>query len=355
MLTSEVIERKLPTLNTKRFSESTCDALLSLVLRECSSDHCVESETLDQIASQDSNFANWIADLNNVELDRDSASVASPSNCRIYDRLVRDPSWRDATGAAERLWQAANIALRLKILEQRFSDELTARKREAIYHFAYGLSHELNNPLANIATRAGVLAHGESAIDRRQMLDTIIDNAMRGSEMLGDLMLIARPPKLNLKPTHPRQWFEAFVNRCADWANKRDLKILSKCDVQQVTANFDPVAITEAGWCLVRNAFEASRSSETIEICFAEVDRFYRISISDFGVGLSSEALQRCFDPYYSGREAGRGLGLGLSKAHRIATTHGGDVKINNRPGGGCEALLTWSAEMPASLPNQRK
>lgn len=328
MLTSEVIERKLPTLNTKRFSETTCDALLGLVLRECSTKQGEPKHSLNEIALNDSCFAHWLASL--------------PCGMRVAVRLVRDPTWRDETLAAERLWQTANVALRLHALEQRFADDLATQKREAIYHFAYGLSHELNNPLANIATRAGVLAHREPAVDRRQMLETIIDNAMRGSEMLGDLMLLARPPKLNPQPTILTHWFGPFVSRCTEWATKRGLTINSKCDLQSSTATFDPVAITEAAWCLVRNALEASGENDSVQIRFAEANGLLQLSISDSGPGLSTEALQYCFDPYYSGREAGRGLGLGLSKAQLIATMHGGDLKVCNRASGGCEAILSW-------------
>jgi hypothetical protein len=227
-------------------------------------------------------------------------------------------------------------------LEQRYADEIATEKSKSIYHFAYGLSHELNNPLANIATRAGVLMHGESAVDRRQMLETIIDNAMRGSEMLGDLMLLARPPKISLQTTNLSNWFGAFVGRCSTWATKRNLKIDSQCELQSLTASFDPVAITEAAWCLVRNAFEASRENDSIQIRLDESDGQVRLGSYDFGPGLSCEALQYCFDPYYSGREAGRGLGFGLAKAQLIASMHGGSLSVNNRPGGGCAAILSW-------------
>lgn len=333
MLTSEVIERKLPTLNTKRFSESTCDALLSLVLRGCSADHCGQEFSLVEIANQESAFRLWVAAL--------------PTKKSTVEWLVRDPSWRTDTHASERLWQAVNVALRLHALEQRFAEELETQKREAIYHFAYGLSHELNNPLANIATRAGVLAHREPAVERRQMLETIIDNAMRGSEMLGDLMLLARPPKLNPQSTVLIDWFKPFVARCTEWAVKCGLTIDSECCLQSSTASFDPIAITEAAWCLVRNAMEVSSESDVVQIRFDEASECLRITILDSGPGLSETALKNCFDPYYSGREAGRGLGLGLSKAQRIATLHCGTLTVSNRPSGGCEAILSWPVFSP--------
>ena len=328
MLTSEMIELKLPTLKSTRFSESTCNALLDLVLRECSTALCTDLIAVKAIADQDEVFAQWLADI--------------PSGVGLANWLVRNPIWRDETPFSERLWQLVNVVVRLQALEHRFVDELATQKRNAIYHFAYGLSHELNNPLANIATRAGVLAHGEKAAERRQMLETIIDSAMRGSEMLGDLMLLARPPKLNPQSTDLTHWFESFVARSSKWAANRNLKIETKCELQSSIASFDPVAITEAAWCLVRNALEASPKDASVHISLAEVESVLRLSISDSGPGLSNEALKNCFDPYYSGREAGRGLGLGLSKAQLVASLHGGSVQICNRPAGGCEAILTW-------------
>ncbi len=327
MLTSEVIERKLPTLKTKCFSESTCDALQALVLRSCSNCYVPDEESINKIASRDGTFAQWLS--------------GKLGGLQLEEMLVRDPTWRDENSASERLWQVVNVALRLRVLEKRFADELATQKREAIYHFAYGLSHELNNPLANIATRAGVLAHRETAADRRQMLETIIDNAMRGSEMLGDLMLLARPPRLNLQSVNLSNWFDAFIARCAEWAAKYKLSIDSAVNLKSATSCFDPVAITEAAWCLVRNAVEVSNANDTIRIRFDEANEFLCLTVCDSGPGLSSEALQSCYDPYFSGREAGRGLGLGLSKAQLIATLHRGKLKVCNRSGGGCEAVLT--------------
>ena len=314
-------------MKPKRFSQSTCDALLSLVLQSCSTRQMAEQSSLNPIASQDGDFAQWLSQV--------------PTGLSVADALVRDPSWRDETSASERLWQAANIALRLQAWEQQFADTLATQKREAIYHFAYGLSHELNNPLANIATRAGVLAHGESAVDRRQMLETIIDNAMRGSQMLGDLMLLARPPQMDPRTVVLSEWFEALSARCQAWAAKRNLSFDARCDLRSQTASFDPIAITEAVWCLVRNAFEASGEHDTVQVCLEEKNEFLYLSVVDSGPGLSAAGLKHCFDPYFSGREAGRGLGLGLSKAQLIATLHRGTLTVCNRSAGGCEAVLS--------------
>ncbi len=352
------------------FSQQTADALCSLVLRLCAHgskagvstsgkqrDHtraCQDpsstwlSETLALLAEQDANFAVWCTEhLTEAEQVADVEQIASTEQsapgfaCALTMKLLSTHGWRsEQCDASERLWQILNVAVRLDSLENQFEQALEARKREAIYHFAYGLSHELNNPLANIATRAGVLLHAETAADRRLLLETIIDNSMRGSEMLGDLMLLARPPRISFEWVDVASWFAGFVAHASGWAARRGAQIVASSDLSAERFHFDPVAIREALWCLVRNSLEVTGEGGVVEVLAANCGDELKLTVRDSGPGLSDEVLKHCFDPYYSGREAGRGLGLGLSKAARIADLHQGEVRIANRIPMGCEATL---------------
>lgn len=257
-------------------------------------------------------------------------------------------------GTWEQLLSLCHLVVRQRALQDSFALELSRQKREAIYHFAYGLSHELNNPLANIATRAGVLAQAESHPQRRQLLDAIVHNAMRGCEMLGDLMLVARPPQLQRAVTAVAPWLGSVAQKAAAWAAPLDVQIT--CDVQtDCSIDVDPVALGEALWALIRNAIEAMPDGGTVSLQaqFVESARTVNsldsqvivpqrvcIEVADQGTGLSAISLEHAFDPYYSGREAGRGLGLGLSRTQRIVDLHGGILTIANRPGGGCSAKI---------------
>ena len=66
-----------------------------------------------------------------------------------------------------------------------------------------------------------------------------------------------------------------------------------------------------------------------------------KISIQDDGPGLKPEERRHVFDPFYSARQAGRGLGLGLSKAWRIITNHGGRIEVSSQPGRGATFIVT--------------
>lgn len=315
--------------------------------------HCLASHLLEQLSSDTS----WMSRLADPQPSNDSQSSNdshAPSGVEENDsgewrspaRLAR-PAGRilcaeEIAHGEQRLWQAVQIARRLLLLQSRFAASLETAKREAIYQLAYGLSHELNNPLANIATRARVLVEDESDPHRQQMLVAIADQAMRGCEMIADLMLVARPPMLRFDEFDLGILLHEVVERSRPWAEKRMVSLIYTKGQAVYPVVGDSVSLGEAIWCLVRNSLEAVAAGGSIEVrCDAErSEEFLRIVIEDDGPGLSAEALKHCFDPYYSGREAGRGLGLGLSKAERIVALHRGKLSIGNRPTGGCIASI---------------
>lgn len=204
---------------------------------------------------------------------------------------------------------------------------------------AYGLSHEFNNPLANIASRAGLLLQATNKPEHQSLVQAIVDNAMRGGEMLGDLMLIARPPQPCATVVALQDLADEIYQRCKLWAGRRNMKIDLTWNAPGV-ASFDRTMFIEIVWCLVRNAIEASDANSSIEIHGSLSQQYLVVDVLDYGPGLSKEALRHCFDPFYSGREAGRGLGMGLAKSKRFAELLEGDVELCNRPGRGCQATL---------------
>src|SRR5262245_8539805 len=106
-----------------------------------------------------------------------------------------------------------------------FAASLEAARLEALYHFAYGWSHEINNPLANLATRAQTLLLDEKDPERRRRLATINQQAFRAHEMIADLMLFARPPALRLEETDLTQLADTVVAELQDIAREQGTKL----------------------------------------------------------------------------------------------------------------------------------
>lgn len=336
----------------KPFSEATCQALCGLVLRS-SGLACQSAPPEDFVASlrslaeADVALANWADVTLGRCLHQEPAHRDDPWRAiaaQLPQLLIESPPTPgdDAhhSAAWDQLHALCHVVVRLQTLESRFATELQRQKHEAIYQFAYGLSHELNNPLANIATRAGVLAQQESHPQRKTLLEAIVANAMRGCEMLGDLMLVARPPKLQFKPTRIDELITAVVEQTRRWASGLNVDVTLDADSKQIL-QLDAAAMREALWALLRNALEAMPDGGSVNVSVTDLDACrVCIEIADQGRGLSRAALEYCFDPYYSGREAGRGLGLGLAKALRIIELHHGELSLANRPGGGATARV---------------
>ncbi len=329
--------------------------------------NCQASEPGDQLDSH----GNWPSDnaphsTDDVQrgwlIRRLLCDTSWAANCAAWQvKPVDDPkSIGDQRAILElRLWHTLLVYSRLDALQSTFVKELDRSTRETLYHMAYGLSHEINNPLANIATRANVLAAQESVTHRRQMLVSIVDQAMRGSEMLADLMLVARPPRLTFEPLDLTKLLRNIIDKANPWSQSMNVRIVADKSIEiEAIVHADCAALTEALWCVLRNGIEATYFSAhaktaandqaapednvriSVRVSKSSNRHFISTQIKDDGNGLSAEALKNCLNPFYSGREAGRGLGVGLAKVKRIVELHHGTIQIANAPSGGCIAAI---------------
>ncbi|MGD9636303.1 MAG: sensor histidine kinase [Pirellulales bacterium] len=225
-----------------------------------------------------------------------------------------------------------------------FEARLEREKLAALMELAYGAGHEINNPLANIAARAQTLLDDERDPERRRKLLAIHRQAMRAHEMIADLMLFARPPKLELAPADLRQIVRDVVEEQHEFAIERAIEL--QCDVSDaaVDVQVDATQLAVAISALIVNAIEAVGRDGRVEAVvreWAEAGvRSAEVIVRDNGPGISEQVRRHLFDPFFSGREAGRGLGFGLSKCWRIVTDHGGQIVVNNIEGGGAEFTI---------------
>jgi signal transduction histidine kinase len=220
---------------------------------------------------------------------------------------------------------------------------LEAEKLAALKEFAYGASHELNNPLANIVTRAQALLLDEQHPEKRRKLATIVAQAMRAHEMISDLMLFAKPPQPQLAPVLLRTVIEKVLATCREQAMAQGTAIELSLDHVDLSIMADETQIIVALQALVRNALEAVGSDGCITLAVPADQTMATISVTDNGPGISPETRRHLFDPFYSGREAGRGLGFGLCKCWRIAELHGGELTVESELGKGA----TFNLKLP--------
>jgi signal transduction histidine kinase len=207
-----------------------------------------------------------------------------------------------------------------------FEERLQRAKLDAMKELAYGASHEINNPLANISARAQTLLRDERDLERRRALEAINQQALRAHEMISDLMLFARPPRLDVQPVSLAAVVEQVAAEVSAECKRRGIELAVAADGALPEIAGDPVQLAVAVKAVIANSLEAIGQGGRIEAALAQLESAVRIEVRDNGPGIASEVRTHMFDPFYSGREAGRGLGFGLPKAWRIVTAHGGRI-----------------------------
>ena len=210
-----------------------------------------------------------------------------------------------------------------------FATRLRDAKLAAMAEFCAGAGHEINNPAAAIHGRCSLLLRNcdDPALERE--LRVISEQALRIRDMIADALLFARPPE----PVPEPLWLRDVVEGASEGLCERaaDAGCQIETDIVPVAIAADPDQLAVLIVSLGRNAIEAGAT----RLRFRGRLRGGRaiLWVSDDGPGFSEEDREHAFDPFYSGRQAGRGLGFGLPKCWRIVTLHGGTLDVRSSPG----------------------
>ena len=228
-------------------------------------------------------------------------------------------------------------------LRTEFDSVVEAEKLEALAEFAAGAGHEINNPLTVISGRAQLLLRDETDPERRRTLALIRAQAVRVYEMIADMRLFARPPEPEPEPLDLVALIDCIARELGEEYVRQETTVVRVGDLPAVTVEADPVQMNVVLRAICRNSAEALGRGGRIELeLFADRDEI-AIAIRDTGPGITTQERRHIFDPFYSARQAGRGLGLGLSKAWRIVTSHGGRIDVESEPGHGA----TFTVRLP--------
>lgn len=231
-----------------------------------------------------------------------------------------------------------------------FDHRLWQAKLDAMKDLAYGASHEINNPLANISARAQSLLREERDPERRRTLEAIHLQALRAHEMISDLMLFARPPQLERQPLDLAALVRQVASGLAPECERRMIAVQIATDDQVPMVVADATQLAVAVDALLANSMNALGRDGSIQLTVSSSPSGgVQLEVRDTGPGIPPEVRPHLFDPFYSGREAGRGLGFGLSKAWRIITLHGGAIEVETPPDRGAIFKIT----LPKLAPGQ--
>jgi two-component system heavy metal sensor histidine kinase CusS len=224
---------------------------------------------------------------------------------------------------------------------------------DRISRFSADIAHDLRTPVNNIRGEAEVaLARARTVEEYRNVLESSLEEAVRLSELIGDLLFLARAespsPELHLVNvnigelmTTVRDYYEASA------ANAGISLIVNEC-AEPLNAELDRSLMLRAVSNLVSNSIAHTPPGGTVVLSAADEDAAIRIEISDTGFGIPAEVLSRVFDRFFrvdpSRSKASGGTGLGLAIVQSILALHGGSAEIASQLGRGTRVTLRMPA-----------
>jgi two-component system heavy metal sensor histidine kinase CusS len=218
-----------------------------------------------------------------------------------------------------------------------------------ISRFSADIAHDLRTPVNNIRGEAEVaLARARSSDEYRDVIESCLEEAVRLSDLIGDLLFLARAesPITDLRREAVnvaellggvREYYEASA---ADGG----VSLTTTVEPEPVIAELDRALVQRAVGNLVSNALAHTPPGGAVVLGMNTDLSTIRIEVSDTGIGIPAEALPKVFDRFFrvdSSRSQGSGgTGLGLSIVQSIAQLHGGNVEISSQPGQGTRVTL---------------
>lgn len=253
-------------------------------------------------------------------------------------------------------YQRARLYRRLQ-LECETSAEATRREYETqqqMFHIerlasvgrlAAGAAHEINNPLAVISGKAQLLLAKEEDDRRRKSLGDIVDQTMRISKIISDLMGFARPAEPTIAPYTLPSLIENSLQIASHRLRYNQVQIENNLADDLPVLHVDGRQIEQVLINLVVNAMQAMGGEGLLKIeAYYKEDRDMAvIKLTDSGQGIPAENLERVFDPFFTTKDEGEGTGLGLAVSYRIIESHGGHLSVQSQVGKG----TTFTIQLP--------
>jgi len=251
------------------------------------------------------------------------------------------------------LYFLSTFAVIIMVLERARSESerLHARLREAerlatAGELAAGMAHEIRNPLAAIVNATALLTDeaGLTPDERATTLAAIRTEARRLNRILSDFLRFARPREAHRASGDIREVVQhvgALIRDDRSRASRVDVRVAVDPAVPRFA--FDRDQVIQVLWNVALNGVEAMNGRGRLSLEVARQNGDVALAVSDTGPGIPRDRLPRVFEPFYSGKPNGSGLGLTI--AERIVVAHGGRIEIDSEPGRGTRVTLLFPLE----------
>jgi signal transduction histidine kinase len=273
----------------------------------------------------------------------------------VYQFVVAEPgtvSYLAVHAVFVTLYFLSTFAVIIMVLERARSESerLHARLRDAerlatAGELAAGMAHEIRNPLAAIVNATALLDDDSlTPGERASTLAAVRTEARRLNRILSDFLQLARPQAPQLAPGDIREVVDhvsALIREDRARASRVDVKVTAEPGVPRFA--FDRDQMIQVVWNVALNGVEAMDGRGRLSLDMSRLNGDVALAVSDTGRGIAAENLARVFEPFYSGKL--NGSGLGLSIADRIVAAHRGRIEVQSQPGRGTRVTLLFPVD----------
>ncbi|WP_247767396.1 ATP-binding protein [Bradyrhizobium sp. 172] len=289
-----------------------------------------------------------------------------PPGSTVY---FREPSvwerylWLIASVVAVFLIQAGLIAILLREHRRRQFAEVQSRQRMTelahVNRFATAgeltasIAHEINQPLGSILTNAETaaailqsqrpdIAALSDVVELREIVNDILQDDRRATEVIRRMRSLLKKAPFELKQLDLNEVVQETVRFLSALTVSRKFEMVNVITPDALPILGDRIQLQQVILNLVLNGVEAmkdtSHESRTISIRTARVEQFAELSVSDRGPGIPEDKLKQVFEPFYSSKA--EGMGMGLAIARTIIEAHNGFISASNREHGGASFAI---------------
>ncbi|MGH2317140.1 ATP-binding protein [Planococcus sp. SE5232] len=225
--------------------------------------------------------------------------------------------------------------------EYMYNSLLKHEKMETVSHFAAAVSHELRNPLQSIKGFIQLMKEYEYSREKQvEFHDLILREINAAEDLIDDYLVYAKPTYGQLEPTAVAPEVRHVLKIMAPYATGKDVEVHFAEMDETVEILVDRHKFQQALVNIIRNGIEAMPDGGTLSISVKSSPAKVWVEVTDKGVGMTKEEVQRLGEPYFSNKI--KGTGLGLMVTYSIVSQMNGQVLVDSEKGKGTEFTLEF-------------
>lgn len=224
----------------------------------------------------------------------------------------------------------------------------------ALGKLASGVAHEIRNPLSSIKGFAAILAR-KAADDpsAQEVARTMTHEVDRLNRVISELLEFARPAELDIRSVQLRDIIEHSIKLVERDAHHAGVELCVDLSPPDLRAEVDADRFSQVLLNLYLNAIQAMDQGGKLTVRACMDQGALRVDVEDTGPGIAPEVLGHIFDPYFTTKA--NGVGLGLAIVHKIVEAHGGDIAVDKSDANGTRFVIRIPQNGSSLSPSRQK